>query len=30
MANVWERLVEYRKERKHIREALSPENQNFW
>lgn len=30
MANVLQHFVEYRKERKHIREALSPENDNFW
>jgi hypothetical protein len=30
MANPMRRYVEYRKERKHIREALSLENDNFW
>jgi len=30
MANVWERYQEYRKERQHIRDVLSEDNQNFW
>lgn len=30
MANVWERYVEYRKERKHIRDTLSLDNPDFW
>ena len=30
MVNALGRLAEYRKERKHIREVLSPQNQNFW
>jgi hypothetical protein len=30
MANVIERFSEYRKERRHIREALRLDNQNFW
>lgn len=27
---VWNRYIEYRKERKHIRDVLSPGNPNFW
>ena len=30
MANVWDKFMDYRRERKHIREVLSPENQSFW
>jgi protein involved in ribonucleotide reduction len=30
MANMWERFIEYRKERQHIRDVLSADNQNFW
>jgi len=30
MANAWDKLIEYRKERRHIRDVLSPDNQNFW
>jgi hypothetical protein len=30
MPSPLEKFIDYRKERKHIREALSPENQNFW
>jgi hypothetical protein len=30
MANVIDRFNEYRKERKHIRDVLSLDNQNFW
>ena len=30
MANAWEKFIEYRKERQHIRDVLSEENQNFW
>ena len=30
MANVIDKFVEYRKERKHIREVLSLDNRNFW
>jgi hypothetical protein len=30
MANLFDQYREYRKERKHIRQALSLENDNFW
>jgi hypothetical protein len=30
MANLIDKYIEYRKERKHIREVLSPDNPNFW
>jgi hypothetical protein len=30
MANVVDKIADYRKERKHIREVLSPDNRNFW
>jgi len=30
MVNAWERFIEYRKERRHIRDVLSEDNQNFW
>lgn len=30
MVSVIERFSEYRKERKHIRDALRLDNQNFW
>jgi len=30
MANAWEKFIDYRKERKHIRDVLSSDNQNFW
>ncbi len=30
MANPVRKYMEYRKERRHIREALSLQNQDFW
>jgi hypothetical protein len=30
MASVFDKFIEYRKERRHIRDVLSLDNQNFW
>lgn len=30
MQNLLQRYVEHRKARKHVRETLSPANDNFW
>jgi hypothetical protein len=30
MANFFDRLSEYRKERRHIRDTLRLDNDNFW